>query len=245
MKKIVSSDLKDSNTFAQEYKLVNKIKHDNVLRINSIYRRKLDSTTYVLYILMEKAITDWDREIRAMASQKKYYSEGDLLIILKQCVEALSFLQQNKISHRDIKPQNILLFKDGIFNMADFGEAKKIKISQSNKELNTLRGTELYMSPILLESLNENCSNVKHNSYKSDVFSLGFCFLYAASLNLNHLFDLRKVFDSNVKSQKIKKILKPLYSDFFIEIIQLMLEVKDEKRYDFIDLKKLLEKNDI
>jgi len=133
MKKIVSSDLKDSNTFAQEYKLVNKIKHDNVLRIYSIYRRKLDSTTYVLYILMEKAITDWDREIRAMASQKKYYSEGDLLIILKQCVEALSFLQQNKISHRDIKPQNICSLKMEFSIWPISAKPRKLKLANQIK----------------------------------------------------------------------------------------------------------------
>ncbi len=129
--------------------------------------------------------------------------------------------------------------------MADLGEAKKIKSNQAIKELNTLRGTELYMSPILLESLKRNCSEIKHNSYKSDVFSLGFCFLYAASLNLNNLFELRKVCDSNVMSSRIKKILKPLYSEFFIEILQLMLEIREDKRYDFIELMMLLEKNDI
>ena len=51
------------------------------------------------------------------------------------------------IVHRDIKPQNILKFNNGLYNIADFGEAKEIKIS---KQLNTLRGTELYMSPLLL-----------------------------------------------------------------------------------------------
>ena len=73
MKKIVSSDLKDLNAFAQEYELVNKIRHDNVLRIYCVCRRKLDSTTFVLYILMEKGITDWDREVKARAGQKKFY----------------------------------------------------------------------------------------------------------------------------------------------------------------------------
>lgn len=245
MKKIVSSDLKDLNAFEQEYILVNKIRHDNVLRIYSICRRQLDSTTYVLYILMEKAVLDWDKEIKSRAMQKRYYAEKDLLNILKQCVEALSFLQENNISHRDIKPQNILLFKGGIFKMADFGEAKKYKNSKMNRELNTLRGTELYMSPILFEGLNKNCFDLKHNSYKSDVFSLGFCFLYAASLSLNNLFELRKIYDSNYFNSRIKKMLKNMYSDFFIEIIQLMLEIREDKRLDYIELRTWLEKKGI
>lgn len=247
MKKIISSDLKNLSIFAQEYEIVNKIRHENVLRIYSICRRKLDNTTYVLYILMEKAITDWDREIKARAMQKKFYCEEDLLIILKQCVDALCFLQINNISHRDIKPQNILLFKEGIFKMADFGEAKKLKESQiQNKNFNTLRGTELYMSPLLYEGLRKNLADIKHNPYKSDVFSLGLCFFYGATLNINNLYDIREIFDSNLLNMKIKKILKlNNFSEFFIQIIQLMLELNEDKRYDFIDLQKLLVKNGV
>lgn len=246
MKKIVSSESKDLNIFAQEYEIVNRIRHENVLRIYSICRRKLDNTTYVLYILMEKAVTDWDKEIKARAAQKKFYCEEDLLFILKQCVEALCFLQQNNIAHRDIKPQNILIFKDGIFKIADFGEAKKIKNEQLiNKKLNTLRGTELYMSPTLFEALNKNLDDIKHDPYKSDVFSLGLCFVYGATLNINNLFEIREIFDSNYLKNKIKKLLKPSYSDFFIEMIELMLELNEDKRYDFIHLQKLLVKNGI
>ncbi len=55
-------------------------------------------------------------------------------------------MQQNlKISHRDIKPSDVLIFKDGKYKIADFGEAKGAKMS---KQMNTLRGTEpAYISP--------------------------------------------------------------------------------------------------
>jgi hypothetical protein len=244
MKKIISSDINDLDLFAQEFELINKIRHDGIMRIYSICRRKLDETTYVLYILMEKAVTDWDREIKARAQANKAYSEDDLLLILKQCVDALEFLQTHKISHRDIKPQNILLFENGLFKMADFGEARTVKKNQNQKEM-TLRGTELYMSPILMDALNQRQQDVFHDTFKSDVFSLGLCFLYAATLNIDTLYKMRGSRDVKSITPRLKKILKPLYSEFFVDLILKMLEIDESKRMDFIDLNYYLNKNGI
>ena len=99
---------------------------------------------------MELAVYDWEHEIRKHLEQRQNYKEEELIDILKQIVGALKFMQaEKKIAHRDIKPQNILVFENGNkkeYKVADFGEAKEVKIS---KQLNTLRGTELYMSPAL------------------------------------------------------------------------------------------------
>ena len=63
-----------------------------------------------------------------------------------------------------------------------------------------IRGSELYMSPILFFGLRANISQVKHNTYKSDVFSLGMRLLYAATLYFDQI---REVTDMNI----INKIL--------------------------------------
>jgi hypothetical protein len=238
MKKIFANDEVELETFTQEYELVNKTQHPNILKILGICKRKLDTTTQALFILMEVGISDWDKEIKTRQNSKKYYSEKELLDILKQLNEALVYLQQKGISHRDIKPQNILLFKGCVFKLADFGEAKQISLKEVDKELLTMRGTELYMSPLLFNGLRTHQNDVKHNTYKSDVFSLALCMLYATTLNVKAIYEVRFLYDSKAILSTLNKILGGRFSTNYINLLYKMLEVNEKNRYDFMDLQK-------
>ena len=58
----------------------------------------------------------------------------------------------------------------------------------------TLRGTELYMSPILFQALRKRTyQSVNYNSFKSDVFSLGMCLFLASSLSYEGLYEVREI----------------------------------------------------
>ena len=234
LKKIIAHTLNEIDEFTKEFELVHSCEHKNIMKIYGICLRILDSTTYALYVLMEYSNGDWDKEIRFHLQKRKRYSEIELINILYQLTKALLFMQEKlKVSHRDIKPQNILTFNDKVYKLADFGEAKEVKIS---KQLNTLRGTELYMSPALYDGLKHEKDDVSHNPFKSDVFSLGFCLLYAAALNFNLLYEIRDVNDMKIINNILRKHLKKYYSEKFITIIGKMLEIDENKRYDFPSL---------
>ena len=237
LKKIIAHDLDEVVAFQREFELVNSVDHTNIMKIFGICIRNLDMTTIAIYVLMEMALLDWDDEIRKHLDQRKAYKESELINILKQLVSALCFMQRNKISHRDIKPQNVLVFKHNIYKVADFGEAKEVKIS---KQLNTLRGTELYLSPILYDGLKQNKEDIRHNSFKSDVFSLGFCFIYAASLNFNIIYEVRDVKDMKKMETILHKHLKNKYTKKFVDLLLNMLEVDESSRFDFIELNRYL-----
>ena len=51
----------------------------------------------------------------------------------------------------------------------------------------------MYMSPSLYNGLKENKDDIEHDPFKSDLFSLGFCFVYAATMDFNLLYDLRNI----------------------------------------------------
>ena len=208
------------------------------MKIYGICVNILDSTTFALYVLMELALGDWNDEIKKHLNVRKNYKEEDLINILKQLVNSLLFMQENmKIAHRDIKPQNILVFKNKLYKVADFGEAKEAKIA---KQLNTLRGTELYMSPVLYDGLKKDKDDVAHNPYKSDVFSLGFCLMYAASLNFNIIYEVRDVTDMRRIEKILKKHLKNKYTEKFISVLILMLQIDESKRCDFVQLNQFI-----
>ena len=240
MKKIILSDALDVKSVIKEFKMCYKLKHPNIVKILGLYNKQLDKTTYVVYLLMEVGLTDWEKEIKSYSEKKREYSEKELILIMKQLISALAFLQSKNVIHRDIKPQNILIFKGGIYKIADFGESKQIK-NVTNSLLNgSLRGTELYMSPLLFNGLRNGQLDVKHNLIKSDVYSFGLCLLYAATLNHKNLYEVRKYIEMNSLKGYINNILKNKYSNKFIELIISMIEIYEDKRPDFAQLNEKL-----
>ena len=240
MKKIIANNLSSLETFQTEFEIVHQNSHPNILDILGICIRCLDQTTYVLYVLMDLALHDWDFEIEQRNKTKNYYTEGELISILKQISSALLYLQRvKKIAHRDVKPENILVFNDGIYKLGDFGEAKITRLRRNNAR-STIRGTEMYMSPALFKALQENKDDIKHDIYKSDVFSLGYCFIYAAMLDFKIIDDIRNL-NNDYKVRKIlQRTLFLRYSKEFIELIYKMIAVNEDDRVDFIGLEKLL-----
>lgn len=92
------------------------------------------------------------------------------------------------------------------------------------------------MSPILYNTLKNGIKQVKHNVYKSDMFSFGYCFLYAASLNFDIINTIREFKFQGLVNKILLKMMKPRYSEEFIFLISKMINIEEEERYDFIDL---------
>ena len=254
MKKIIISNEAEINALKNEYELLFRLAplELNLVNIYGIETKKLDKTTFGIYVLMELASCDWEKEIMNRKKEHNFYSEQELFYILQEFIYTFSQLQKQKISHRDIKPQNILVFKNVVNNennvithntvlkIADFGEAKYKLQKQKDTITQTIRGTELYMSPILFCALKQkNVNNnkfIEHNSYKSDVYSLGLCFLLAASLSFNLLVEIRELDDMNIMKMMINNYIGKRYSKKFVNILYSMLEIDEKLRCDFNEL---------
>ena len=235
LKKIIAQSIKKVSEFVKEFELVNSCKHPNILKIYGLNINLLDHSTYSIQVLMEKAEKDWNKDIKRRLQEERYYTEKELLSIMKQLTLALLYLKEKlNIAHRDIKPQNVLIFENGIFKLADFGEAKEI---HSNiKNIGTLRGTELYMSPALYKGLKINKDDIEHDAFKSDLFSLGLCFIYAATMDFDFIFNLRNIDNDEEINKQLKINLENKYSDRFIRILTKMVELDEKKRFDFKEL---------
>ena len=190
---------------------------------------------YLYYELMEKAEKDWNTEIISRNKLGIYYTEKEILNIMDQLISTLSLLEKNHITHRDIKPQNILIFK-GIYKLGDFGEIRVLE--RDGLIVQRVRGSELYMSPILFNGLHRHLIQVRHNTYKSDVFSLGMCLFYALSLTYSGVDSIREVTDMKIIKEILFKFLGKRYSSNLILFILSMLEVDETKRDNFFQLEK-------
>ena len=99
------------------------------------------------------------------------------------------------------------------------------------------------MSTILFNALHSNLALVKHNTYKSDVFSLGMCLFYAASLTYEGVDSIRELTDMNEIKNILFYYLGTRYSEKLILLIILMLEIDEKKRPNFIKLEEVLKLN--
>ena len=242
LKKLTACDLKSLEEFQKEFIIAYQNTHKNILNLYGICVRVYDSTTFALFVLMDLAIRDWEIEINRRYKEKSFYTEKELISILKQLSSACVYLQKRDIAHRDIKPENILLFKENnkdIYKICDFGEAKeKIVVNQRHK---SIRGTDFYMSPILFKGLTREEKYVKDNAYKSDVFSLGYCMIIACVLDFDFINKIRNEEDQGKVENIIRSNLEKRYSDKFIKLLLRMTVYYEKERVDFIELQKLIE----
>ena len=75
--------------------------------------------------------------------------EATVQSIAKQLVRALHYLHTNRVIHRDMKPQNILIGANGVVKLCDFGFARAM--SSNTMVLTSIKGTPLYMAPELVQ----------------------------------------------------------------------------------------------
>ena len=118
--------------------------------------------SYAIYELMPLAETDLDRKI---TKSKNSLTQIQLIKILKQLINALCYLQEQGIAHRDIKPGNIFEI-NGEYYIGDFDQSIKINTKNNNSFdiEEEIKGTEAFLSPILYEALIKN-KNLNSQSF--------------------------------------------------------------------------------
>ncbi len=139
-----------------ESKAVSMLSHPNVVKIFDVSVKG-----ELKYIVMERVegIT-----LKSYMQKKGILSTGEILSYTKQILEALIHVHSKNIVHRDIKPQNILLLKNGEIKLTDFGIAK---IPNEEYPITSEKaiGTVYYISP-------EQASG-KIIDQRSDLYSVG------------------------------------------------------------------------
>jgi len=137
--------------------------------------KKAKLTDIDYYLIFEKFPYNLRNLIDLLKEKDENLPLDKLLYFARTLIEAMTFLQTNKISHRDFKPENLLL--DSNFEniyVIDFSESKEVK-SYTSTTMNSIVGTSKYLSPELKEIHDNGDEGTlsKFNFFKSDVFSFG------------------------------------------------------------------------
>jgi serine/threonine protein kinase len=144
--------------FLQEYETIAEMDHPNIVKIYD-----LGVSDHHAHIAMEYLDGgDLRHAIEEGAN------ELDSVSYLRQIASALSAVHEKNVLHRDLKPGNIMLRKNGTIALIDFGLAKRAKLESEITDKGEIFGTPYYMSPE-----QGHGSSVDE---RSDIYSLGVIF---------------------------------------------------------------------
>ena len=144
--------------FLQEYETIAEMDHPNIVRIYD-----LGVGDDHAHIAMEY-LDGGDLRYRI----EEGIRERQAVDYLLQIASALSAVHEQGVLHRDLKPGNIMLRRDGSIALIDFGLAKRARLETAITDKGEIFGTPYYMSP---EQGHGNGVDER-----SDIYSLGVIF---------------------------------------------------------------------
>lgn len=149
--KIIKDDALENsssmNTFKNEVEIMQEISHPNIINLLSSSSdgvlKNQNGTTKdgVIYLTLELASGG---ELFDFIAQTGSFAEPVARYYFHQIIDAFEYLHSRGISHRDMKPDNIMLDDEFNLKIADFGFSSRAASNQSFK------GTRSYMAPEIL-----------------------------------------------------------------------------------------------
>ena len=142
--------------FYQEAKAAGRLSHPNIVTVFDVGK-----SGDVAYIAMEFL---QGRELRDILNEGPQLPVSQILDIVMQVALGLAYAHEHGIVHRDVKPSNIMVVRDGQVKITDFGIARMAS-STVQTQVGVVLGSPKYMSPeqVLGKLIDQ----------RSDIFSLG------------------------------------------------------------------------
>ncbi len=173
-----------------------------------------------------------------LLQRERYLPERIALMIFRDCCRALKYAHDRGVIHRDIKPGNILISRNGEVKLVDFGIAH---IEDENDAALTREGTMLgtpsYMAP-------EQFQDTRSVDKRADIYSLG--------VMLYEMMTGKRPFAGTISAETLRAIqhgkyrrprkLNPAISRFTNRLIRTAMNAKRSRRFQ--DLGSILSKLD-
>jgi tetratricopeptide (TPR) repeat protein/predicted Ser/Thr protein kinase len=156
LKPEVAADKQAIERFGNELRFARKISHRNVCRMYD-----LGEETGTHFITMEYVSGE---DLKSIIRMMGPMSAGKTVLVARQIAEGLVEAHRLGVYHRDLKPQNIMIDREGNVRIMDFGIARSAKV-KGMTGAGVVVGTPEYMAPEQFEG--------KEAEARSDIYALG------------------------------------------------------------------------
>ncbi len=156
LKPEIASDDSTVERFRNELKFARKISHKNVCRMYH-----LSKEGEIPYITMEYVEGE---DLKSLVKKRGKLSDAESISIVKQLCEGLAEAHRLGVVHRDLKPQNIMIDKEGTAKIMDFGISRFVE-APGVTTTGMIIGTPDYLSPEQAEG--------EETDQRADIYSLG------------------------------------------------------------------------
>lgn len=140
------------------------------------------------YYYVEMALHGVGMDLFDYIELTPYMTEDEIRSIFRQVCEAVYHLHSNKIVHRDIKDENVILDQAGKIQLIDFGSSAYLK---EGKEFDTFCGTLDYAAPEVL-------TGKKYEGRKQDIWALGIL-LYTLIYKENPFYNIDEILSRDLR----------------------------------------------
>ena len=158
------------------------LSHDNIIKI--FYTQLIDSDCWIILEYCDKTLHDLLETLPVVSNKRKS--------IIFQAVRGIEYLHLNKVAHRDVKPNNILIKNTPNWpwvKVTDFSFARDLSKDDTNL-MSTVQGNCHWMAPELLDEHGNHATHLKY-TLAVDIYSLGLVLGYI-SMDQNGREYLRK-----------------------------------------------------
>jgi serine/threonine protein kinase len=156
LKPEIASDVEVIERFRNEIKLARQVSHRHVCRMYDIGEEWLS-----IYISMEYVPGE---DLKSFIRRSGHINEAKALHLARQILEGLVEAHRLGVIHRDLKPQNIMIDRDGNAKIMDFGIARSLH-TRGVTGTGVIIGTPEYMAPEQAEG--------RDIDHRVDIYSMG------------------------------------------------------------------------
>lgn len=204
--------------FHNELKLARRISHRNVCGLYHLSKDENDT----FYITMEYVSGE---DLKSLIRRVGQLTIGKAVFIAEQICDGLAEAHRLGVIHRDLKPHNVMIDRDGHVRIMDFGIARSLA-SKGPTDPGSVIGTPDYMSPEQIEG--------KEVDHRADIYALGVILyeMLTGRLPFEGQSALAVALKQKSQNPASPKRFNPHIPDSLCHVILKCLEKKREKRFD-------------
>ena len=210
--------------FIREAKILTKFEHPNLVRVFNVF--EMNNTAYMV---MNYEV---GKSLQQILKSRKTLNETELMKMIIPLLSGLETMHEKGFVHRDIKPGNIFLRRDGSPVLLDFGSARQTRAERGSETSSEQETVTTLVSPGYAPIEQYSSNSIRQGPW-TDIYGLG-ATIYKAATGKMPLAAVDRnetiMHDKDDGYQSIAYLAKGLYTEKFLAAVDHAMAFKSDDR---------------